>query len=416
MASRGGSKWDVSGGDSAGPPSQFSAGPPAQAGYIPHAQASGSGKTYTGTVKSYNAKGFGFILCPLLQGDIYFAKEAIAAEQRTFNLAGEIVDFEIVHIGGRPQAQFVRQQGAPHPTRGSAFSQFPPQGYQPPGMAMQMNQQVGGARPSGFSTTPPAGPAGYQPPSMPGRPAGFSMTPPNQGAPGMGMMPQVGQMPRPGQGTLVMLPGGGIGWRPHGAPPNMPPVRLTAQGTVAPADGGPMGAAKAFQPPRRALSPHAGSRAMAMAMRAEKGPGEPAAEKKQSEKSSSRSSSKSSSSSDRKKKKRKRSKSKDKKKKKKRRKKSESSSASSSSDSDDNGASASKAEGESSNPEIAAAKKDALDKLQELRKVEPKEKRMKEWRSLLRSWHPDKNPDKSEVATEVFQFLQKGKQLLGLDS
>ena len=32
-----------------------------------------------------------------------------------------------------------------------------------------------------------------------------------------------------------------------------------------------------------------------------------------------------------------------------------------------------------------------------------------EWRSLLRSWHPDKNPEKAEVATAVFQFLQKAR-------
>ena len=34
-------------------------------------------------------------------------------------------------------------------------------------------------------------------------------------------------------------------------------------------------------------------------------------------------------------------------------------------------------------------------------------KKRQEWRSLLRSWHPDKNPEKAEVATAVFQFLQK---------
>ncbi|CAE7244492.1 unnamed protein product [Symbiodinium microadriaticum] len=55
-----------------------------------------------------------------------------------------------------------------------------------------------------------------------------------------------------------------------------------------------------------------------------------------------------------------------------------------------------------------------LQQLENLKKVEPKEQRMKEWRSLLRSWHPDKNPEKAEVATQVFQFLQKGKLLLGL--
>ena len=64
------------------------------------------------------------------------------------------------------------------------------------------------------------------------------------------------------------------------------------------------------------------------------------------------------------------------------------------------------------------------------RSVEPKEQRMKEWRELLRHWHPDKNPHRIEVcptvklvpascqlkplqvATAVFQFLQKGKPML----
>ncbi|CAK0814462.1 unnamed protein product [Prorocentrum cordatum] len=60
------------------------------------------------------------------------------------------------------------------------------------------------------------------------------------------------------------------------------------------------------------------------------------------------------------------------------------------------------------------AKMVALQKLQELQKIEPKEARAKEWRMLLRNWHPDKNPDNKDVATEVFQFLQKGKNLLNL--
>ena len=37
---------------------------------------------------------------------------------------------------------------------------------------------------------------------------------------------------------------------------------------------------------------------------------------------------------------------------------------------------------------------------------------MKEYRELLRQWHPDKNPDKVEVATAVFQFLQKAKPMI----
>lgn len=47
-----------------------------------------------------------------------------------------------------------------------------------------------------------------------------------------------------------------------------------------------------------------------------------------------------------------------------------------------------------------------------LKEVEPRENRLKEFRILLRKWHPDKNPDQQEVATAVFQFLQKGKLLI----
>lgn len=58
---------------------------------------------------------------------------------------------------------------------------------------------------------------------------------------------------------------------------------------------------------------------------------------------------------------------------------------------------------------------EALQKLTKLQGIEPKEERAKQWRLLLRTWHPDKNPDKLEVATAVFQFLQKGKTLLSLE-
>ncbi|OLP80612.1 hypothetical protein AK812_SmicGene38943 [Symbiodinium microadriaticum] len=54
----------------------------------------------------------------------------------------------------------------------------------------------------------------------------------------------------------------------------------------------------------------------------------------------------------------------------------------------------------------------ALEKLMKLKEVEPRENRLKEFRILLRKWHPDKNPDQQEVATAVFQFLQKGKLLI----
>jgi len=62
--------------------------------------------------------------------------------------------------------------------------------------------------------------------------------------------------------------------------------------------------------------------------------------------------------------------------------------------------------------EVAKVKSEVLNKILKLKEIESKEARQKEFRSLLRAWHPDKNPDKVEVATVVFQFLQKGKQLL----
>jgi len=65
-------------------------------------------------------------------------------------------------------------------------------------------------------------------------------------------------------------------------------------------------------------------------------------------------------------------------------------------------------------PEIALAKKQVLAKLTVLKNVEPKEQRAKEFRLLLREWHPDKNQERIDMATAVFQFLQKGKSLLNL--
>ena len=56
----------------------------------------------------------------------------------------------------------------------------------------------------------------------------------------------------------------------------------------------------------------------------------------------------------------------------------------------------------------------ALQRLLKINTLESKEARAKEWRTLLRQWHPDKNPDKMEVATAVFQFLQKGRTLVTL--
>lgn len=69
-----------------------------------------------------------------------------------------------------------------------------------------------------------------------------------------------------------------------------------------------------------------------------------------------------------------------------------------------------------SNPEIDKAKAEVLEKLLQLKTVEPTDARIRCWRALLREWHPDKNPDRVEVATAVFQFLQKGKSLIDTES
>jgi len=53
-----------------------------------------------------------------------------------------------------------------------------------------------------------------------------------------------------------------------------------------------------------------------------------------------------------------------------------------------------------------------LKQLMKLKEIESKDARMTEFRALLRQWHPDKNLDRVEVATAVFQFLQKGKMIV----
>merc|ERR1712217_807986 len=64
------------------------------------------------------------------------------------------------------------------------------------------------------------------------------------------------------------------------------------------------------------------------------------------------------------------------------------------------------------NPDAEKAKAEALEQLQKINAVDSREERFKQWRALLRRWHPDKNLDRPEVATAVFRFLQKGKRLL----
>ena len=42
-------------------------------------------------------------------------------------------------------------------------------------------------------------------------------------------------------------------------------------------------------------------------------------------------------------------------------------------------------------------------------RTEPMESRKKTIKFMSLKWHPDKNPDKTEVATKVFQFIQESK-------
>ena len=58
-------------------------------------------------------------------------------------------------------------------------------------------------------------------------------------------------------------------------------------------------------------------------------------------------------------------------------------------------------------PETEQAKKLVLDALWVLKRVEPKEFREKQFRKMLREWHPDKNLDMPKMATVVFQFMQE---------
>lgn len=69
-----------------------------------------------------------------------------------------------------------------------------------------------------------------------------------------------------------------------------------------------------------------------------------------------------------------------------------------------------------SNPEIEQAKSEALKRIMSLKEagLETQE-RNKQWRALLREWHPDKHENK-ELATAVFQFLQKAKSLIHTDN
>lgn len=60
-------------------------------------------------------------------------------------------------------------------------------------------------------------------------------------------------------------------------------------------------------------------------------------------------------------------------------------------------------------PEVVTAKKGALDRIERIRNADDLEDQSKMFKKLLREWHPDKNSERVELATAVFQMLQKFK-------
>lgn len=348
-----------------------------------------------GTVKSYSVlKGFGFLINSDIPQDIWFAKETVAMELRTSDLAGTAMSFELIRApDGKPQARNLRPAPGLHPqTLAGAGTPPPP-----------VNPTLGLS--PGLQTLPGMNPAlrgpALAPILRPGMLPGMSL--PGMSLPGMSLPGMLGC-----RGTMPMI----------GSLMACSPSLLTGQ----------------LAPKRRAWSPHAGSRAIATASQDGTGAaaaGGPAASKKpESEDERSRSSrgkseSSSQSSSEVSKKKKKKKKKDKKKKKSKKTKKGGSSISSTSSEKssrsrsrsrsvDAAGSGASKKESETTSPAIEQAKMEALERLRKLQVIEPKDARAKAFRALLREWHPDKNPEKQEVATAVFQFLQKGKSIINL--
>ena len=320
-----------------------------------------SGQTMTGMVKSYNRRGFGFIMCQAIEQDIYFSRESLHPNLQTSDLAGEQIQFEIHRFhDGKLQARNLRALGDVSDFKGSSYG---------------ANREYGaGVRAQFFNSHRSTGlqdedrsrdwyckSCGER--NFMKRSECFKCKATKP--------PEVGEVP------------------------TVPQVVIPA--------------------PKRNLSPHAGSRAMREMYKQGLlgGPTAivPPVPKPELSRSRSRHRSPSSSSSSSSAKGRK------KKQKHKKNKKGKSSSSSSSSRSKSSVRSAQdlKEDDEKpkeTNPEIEKAKAEALEKLMKLKEIESKENRSKEFRVLLRKWHPDKNPDQQEVATAVFQFLQKGKRLI----
>lgn len=373
-----------------------------------------TGATLTGMVKSYNRKGFGFIMCQKTADqdnahlqDIYFSRESVHPQLQTSDLAGESVTFEVHRFpDGKLQARNLRPVGDVTHLQGA-------------------NKER------------------------------------DRGKGSKGINPFVGKS------TF----GGKDGeedrsrdwWCENCSERNFVKrfecFKCKALRPRTSIDGGLYQASIGIEIPRRTLSPHAGSRAMREMLKGNLGvpPCVSSRSGRVSRSRSRRRRRRNSSSSDdrsrrgssrRKKSRRKRrrssrtqSRSGSRDRRRKNNKKNDSGSAESSASSSDSdsgsdasgpggaggadttasstGAATAAALRESAAaacPEVEKAKAEALTKLMQLRDVEPKEARMKEFRALLRQWHPDKNPGRVEVATAVFQFLQKGKLLMEADA
>lgn len=311
-----------------------------------------TGETLNGMVKSYNRKGFGFIMAlngsPACQ-DIYYSRENLHPLLQTRDIPGEHVTFEIQRFpDGKLVAKNVRPHGESESQLRAALDKHPPH---PPPSKSKGNSKGG------------------------------------RGGNDEEDRSRDWNCERCGERNFV---------KRFECFKCKEPRKVADDEGFAPAPG-----------PRRTFSPHAGARAIreALAGRARKSRSRSARRRSGSSDSSSSSSHK-------------------KKKNKKGKKKKKRSSSSSRSSSKSSKSSKANPEGEevdsagaqepaaAKNPEVEKAKADSLEKLLKLKSVEPPQQRMKEYRELLRQWHPDKNPDKVEVATAVFQFLQKAKPML----
>jgi len=348
-----------------------------------------SGQTLNGMVKSYNRKGFGFLMTFGLGDfpDVYYTRENLSPKLETRDIPGQHVTFEILRMpDGKMIATNIRPLGEEmSAARAAAEPSTAGKGFG------KMGVGCGGAFCGG----------------------GFV---------GAGAEPQFGPLRGREEEDRSR------DWECTSCGERNFVKRLECFRCKTPrckgfSDTAPAGSAAPAAPAHRAISPHAGSRAMAFSGRRTSGSRSPSRrsrsrrkkKKKKKDKKKKKSSSSSSGSSEKKEKR--------KKKDKKRRKSDSSSEASAKSVRSDSSSgvkvqepgSAVGEEGKlenQENPEIAKAKGEALDELLALKSVEPLEARMKAWRALLRKWHPDKNQDRTEVATAVFQFLQKGKPIL----